>query len=172
MKQRSKFLSMGLAAAMAVGVLAAPALASAQHYHSRSQTRENSTRTSAEVLGAAGLLLLGNHQSTLGTIALGAAALQGVQLQNDIDSRHQREAYYGYNSYDRYGYTNYGSDRYSTPTGYYSDGGYYDQYGGYHIGRKSNDGDYDRDDRNSNKGRDWASSRGEKRGWNKNGRRD
>jgi hypothetical protein len=200
MKTRSKFLSAGLAAVLAIGIVAAPATASAQRVRRSSTHSEDTSRNNAIALGAAGLLLLGNHQSTLGTIALGVAATQVVKMQNDISNRHNRESRYGYNDnryryndnrydsrYDsRNDYRYSGNDRYgNTPHGIYSDGGYYDQLGGYHKPGDGYDAGY-RDQfggwhatpkRNDNcndksRGRDWASTRGNKRGWDKNGKRD
>jgi hypothetical protein len=185
-KTHSKILGLSLAAVLSAGFVAAPGLASAQSYRYKSSTHsEDGARTNALALGAAGLLLLGNHQSTLGTIALGAAALQGIQMQNDIKARHDRESRYGYNGYgyNRSGYDSYGYP-YGTTHGLYSDGGYYDQYGAYHLPSSNSgyrrDGDNDRDDngwsRNSSdrgrSGRDWSATRGNKRGWDKNGKRD
>lgn len=98
---KSKVLGMGLAALMAVGMIAAPAIANAQSWRYNRTRSEDSARANALGLGVAGALLLGNHQTTLGTIALGAAALEGIQSQNDIDARHDS---YGYSYY-------YGGDR-------------------------------------------------------------
>jgi len=78
MNMRSKFFSAGLAAVMAFGVLAAPALANAQR---RSRTHsEDTSRNNAIALGAAGVILLNNHQKTLGTIALAGAASQVIKM--------------------------------------------------------------------------------------------
>ena len=203
MKLQSKLVGLGMAALMSAGLLAAPAMASAQRYRSRTHN-EDTARTNAIALGAAGILLSANHQSTLGTIALGAAAYEAIQTQNAIKARHDREARYGYRYNDRYynggrysnsGYYNNGGYYNSNDncnSGYrnnsaYNDGGYYDQLGMYHkpgydagyysrsgqynqrvINGRDNDGD--RDDYRS--GRDWAATRGRKRGWDHNGKRD
>jgi len=199
MKLHSKMVGLGMGAMISAGLIAAPAMASAQHYRNRTHN-EDTARTNAIALGAAGLLLMGNHQSTLGTIALGAAGYEAIQMQNSIDNRHDREARYGYNDrryntrYQNSGYYNdgyYSSNSDNCNTGYrnnsaYSDGGYYDQLGMYHkpgydagyysqsgqynqrvINGRDNDGD--RDDYRS--GRDWAATRGKKRGWDHNGKR-
>lgn len=174
MKQLSKLLGIGLAAFMAAGLVAAPSMAAAQSYRQKSSTHsEDGARTNAIALGAAGLILMNNHQKTLGAVALGAAALQAIQMQNDIKNRHDREDRYGYN----------------TPHGIYSDGGYYDQLGMYHKpgfdagyysqqstnwNRKNDrdcDDSYGRGNSND-RGRDWAATRGNKNGWDKNGKRD
>ena len=265
-----RILGTAMTAALALSALAVPVAANAQ---SESQHRNN-----AIVLGAAGVLLNANHQSTLGTIALAGAAYEAFQLQHAIDQRHHERGYYdsrgrwrsgssnrtdGY--YDSYGkwhsyqdanrqggyYDNYGlwhtyNGNYSNRTdGYYDqDGrwhgysnnssnrdGYYDANGRWHTYNGSNDswrgdrynsssnrdgyydsngrwhsydssrtnGYYDRngrwhankdwldprsrrdencDDRYDNgrnrndRGRDWAATRGKKKGWDKNGKRD
>ena len=196
MKQHSKLLGLGLAAFLSVGLLAAPGLASAQSYRHRSSTHnEDTARTNAIALGAAGVLLMSNHQQGLGTIALGAAAYETIQMQNAIKDRHNRERYgyyngryygssdrYGtYNGYDRYGnYTGYdrngnysGSDRCGNNNGYDRNSGYYNA-GSYRRGDGDSDdcNNSDRNGRRRNRGREWAATRGEKRGWDHNGKRD
>jgi hypothetical protein len=195
MNMRSKFFGAGLAAVMAFGVLAAPALANAQR---RSRTHsEDTSRNNAIALGAAGVILLNNHQKTLGTIALAGAASQVIKMQNDIDNRHDRENRYGYNgrdnrrgndrSNDRYNRNDdyryrdnnygYGNNRNSRdpwgnqPHGIYSDGGWYDSLGAYHKPDPSRRNDNCNDNNRNDRGRDWASTRGNKRGWDKNGKR-
>jgi hypothetical protein len=240
MLTQNRILGAGIAALMAVGLLALPGQASAQYYRHRARTtREDTTRTNAWILGAAGIALLNNHENTLGTIALGAAVGQVGKLQNEIDDRHRREGRYGRNDrydndryrrgdgdYDRddrnyrrgdyknggyYGNGNYnnnggyyGGGNYNNNGGYYDrlggwhrngdnyDEGYYDQLGGWHKSNR-NDHDHDRDDNwlkrdrdhgvrddgnglrpkaNPNdRGRDWAATRGNKNGWDKNGKR-
>ena len=164
---RNKVLGMGLAALMAVGMIAAPSIANAQSWRYRSRTHsEDTARNNALALGAAGLLLLGNHQSTLGTIALGAAGYEAVQMQNDIQRRHDRYGYYQGGRY--YGYSN---------NGYGYNGYGYNSYGYNGYSRRDDDDDRDdyrrdRDDQRSHRGRDWAATRGEKRGWDHNGKRE
>ena len=220
MRLHSKMVGLGMAALMSAGLLAAPAMASAQRYRSRTHN-EDTARTNAIALGAAGVLLSANHQSTLGTIALGAAAYEAIQAQNAIDARHRREGRYGYRYNDRNYRSSRYNDRYTNSgdncnTGYrnsgysnngyyndsyygtsndncnssyrnnsaYNDGGYYDQLGAYHkrgydAGYYSRSGQYnqrvitnrnDDCDRND-RGRDWAATRGKKRGWDHNGKR-
>ncbi len=120
MLTRRSNLSTGIAALLGLGILVTPMLAGAQSYRYRHNTSaENSSRTGALILGAAGLLLSANHQSTLGTIALGGAAYETYQMQQQINKRHQRYGNYDGNG----GYQNYGS---------------YDQNGGYQNNGYSN----------------------------------
>lgn len=109
MLTRKSIVSTGIAALMGLGILVTPTLAGAQSYRHRQNTSaENSSRTGALLLGAAGLLLDANHQSTLGTIALGGAAYETYQMQQQIDQRHDNYGYgtaWGRDSDDnRYGY--------------------------------------------------------------------
>ena len=139
MNTRKRLLGIGIAAVVGFGVLAVPALSGAQSYRYRQDVRkENQDRNNALLLGAAGLLLGANNQSTLGTIALGGAAYEAYQLQQDINHRHNQ---YGY--YDNGGY--YSSNGYYGNGGYYAGNGYYDNYGAYHrYGDSSQNGYYDR----------------------------
>ena len=96
MLTRRSIISTGIAALMGLGILVTPTLAGAQSYrHRQNTTAENSSRTGALLLGAAGLILDANHQSTLGTIALGGAAYETYQMQQQIDQRHDQYGYYG-----------------------------------------------------------------------------
>lgn len=161
MLTRKSIVSTGIAALMGLGILVTPTLAGAQSYRYRQNTSaENSSRTGALILGAAGLLLSAHHQSTLGTIALGGAAYETYQMQQQINQRHNQYGYYGgqYQAGDsddnRYGYNN----------GYSYDGGSsYNNGNGYGYGYgRQNDSWYnkvtrkgDRDDRNrSSRNRD------------------
>jgi hypothetical protein len=173
MKKHSRILKLGLAALMTAGLLAAPGMAGAQSYRQgKSNTRtEDSARNNAIALGAAGVILMNNGQKTLGTIALGAAVQQTLKMQDSIKERHDREDdRYGYNRYeDRYGNYRYGSNnRY--------DSNRYDayRYGSSHYSSgRFNKGHYKNDDceDDDHRGKDWAASRGKKKGWDKNGKR-
>lgn len=136
MFRRHRFIGMGLAALLGLGILAAPNQANAQFYrrHVNRTHNEDSARNNAIALGAAGLILMNSHESTLGTIALAGAALEVGTMQHDIDNRHDR---YGY--YDR-----------GRSYGYYGGGDRDD----YRVSRRDRDdrrdGDRDRDDRRGN----------------------
>lgn len=165
MFRRNRLIGIGLAAVLGLGMLAMPNQASAQLFRHRSRTHsEDSSRNNAIALGAAGLILLNSHESTLGTVALAGAALELGQMQHDIDNRHDR---YGYSYNNRY-YGRRGDgdrdDRYYGNNGYaYGRGNdrYYGNNGngyGYGYGRTRGDGDYDRDDRarnNRRRGTSW-----------------
>jgi hypothetical protein len=147
MLTRKRIVSTGIAALLGIGVLVMPSLAGAQSYRYRSNTSaENSSRNNALLLGAAGLLLSANHQSTLGTIALGGAAYEAYQMQQQINKRHQTYGYYGRdgrwqtgdyqygnrNNYNYNGYSNAPNDyNYNGYSNVPSDG-YYDSYGAWH----------------------------------------
>lgn len=231
-------------------MIAMPSQASAQI--ARHRRNEKQHRTNAYALGAAGLILMGSKQNTVGTIALAGAAYEAKRMQDEIDARHRQygsrngsysnrdwrtgssrnDGYYDSNGrwhqysstnsrngyYDRNGSWHSGSS--SNSSGYYdsngrwhsyntnnsSRDGYYDSNGRWHSYSSSNssrDGYYDRDGRwhsynngydrynSSNRrnnddcdddrydrdrkgdrnGREWSSTRGNKRGWDKNGKR-
>lgn len=219
MRLQNRILGTGLALALGLGMMAVPTAAQAQS-RSRSQKNENQHRTNAYILGAAGLILNGSHQNTLGTIALAGAAYEAYRLQTDVEKRHDRERYgYNYNGYNRssqdgyydsagrwHYYNNTGS-RYTggSQSGYYDrngvwhsyssssnrTNGYYDRNGVWHSYGSSNTqydryrsdryrsgrDDDDRDDNcgnrgnSQNRGRDWAATRGKKKGWDHNGKR-
>jgi len=157
------FLKLSIAGLLGVAMLAAPMTASAQYrYRSRTHT-EDTSRNNAIALGAVGIILLGNHQKTLGAIALGAAAVEAVKSSQDIDNRHdrydnrrRRDRNYGYGGgYDVYGYDNGGRYRDRDRDR--------DDYG-YRSGGRDRDRDRDRDCNNDRRRRD-SNRRDNNRRW-------
>jgi hypothetical protein len=133
---------------MGLGILVTPTLAGAQSYRYRQNTSaENSSRTGALILGAAGLLLNANHQSTLGTIALGGAAYEAYQMQQQINQRHDQYGYYGGNG--RYQTGDSDDYRYGSNNGNGYGYGYGRQKDGWHdkVTRKGDRDDRDRTSR-------------------------
>ena len=151
MLRRHNFIGFGIAALLGLGILAAPSQANAQFYrrHVNRTHNEDSARNNAIALGAAGLILLNSHESTLGTIALAGAALEVGDMQHQIDNRHDR---YGYSRGRDYGYGYNGGDRddYQVNRRDRDDNRDYD----YRDNRDRNDRRYrnnrDRDDRRGN----------------------
>lgn len=139
MSNRNRFISLGLAAVIGLGVLAIPSQASAQI--SRNRRNEKQHRTNAYGLAAAGAILMSQKQETLGTIALAGAAYEAKRLQDEINARHNR---YG----DERGY--YDRDgRWRTGSSNRTDG-YYDSAGRWHSYSSSSNRNYGYYDRNGN----------------------
>lgn len=151
---KNRILALALAGATVLSAAAIPTIAAAD---------EKEHRRNAILLGAAGAVLMHNKQNTLGWIAIGGAAYEAKRLQDDINARHRRESRYrsryDYDRYGRYDSDRYRNDRYRT-TGY-TNARLIDSRN--RTYRRGDGDDYDR-------GREWAKSRGKKKGWYKNGK--
>lgn len=160
MQIRNRILGIGLATLMGVAALGAPQLASAADHHRGSNDK---SRTNAIVLGAVGAILVGNHQEKLGAVVLGAAAVEAAKAGRrdrdrydrgrDRDRDRGRDRVVIIRDRDRDRDRDCDDDRYDRDR--------------YDRERYDRDRDCDRGSR----GRDWAATRGKKRGWDKNGKR-
>lgn len=176
MQIRNRILGIGLATLLGVAALGTPRLANAADHHRGSNDK---SRTNAIVLGAVGAILVGNHQEKLGAVVLGAAAVEAAKAgRRNRDRDRDRDRYDRGRDRDRdriviirdrdrdcdddrYDRDRYDRDRYDRDRDDRYDRDRYDR------DRYDRDRDCDRGSR----GRDWAATRGKKRGWDKNGKR-
>lgn len=144
-----------LAGVISLGVLLAPVAAVAQT-KAKDAKRERTHRVTSAALGAAGVYLLGRKNTTLGVAAMAGSAYEAKRMQDSINNRHKRQRAAAY----RRGYKNgqvYAMNHSRVRTG-----------SSHYIWVRGRDGKLHK---KLVRGRAWASTRGKKKGWYKNGKR-